>query len=88
MGMLQTILRKVPDGKTSNDVIKSINIDLQNHFSEHDNSCDEYKVGLVNANNFDEIWQVQETYKDTPEIKEKYRAIAKDGRLVYAEIDY
>lgn len=82
------MLRKVPDGKTSSDIIKSINIDLQNYFSESDNSCDEYRVGLVNASNFDEIWEVQETYKNTPEIKEKYRGMANDGKLVYAEIDY
>lgn len=88
MGMLQTILRKVPDDKTAVDVIKLINADLQNHFSDYDNSCEDYKVGLVTSENFDNIWDVQETYKNTPEIKEKYRGIASKGKLVYAEIDY
>ena len=88
MGMLQTMIRKIPDGKTSNEVIRNINSELDNHFDEHDNSCDSYNVGILREHNFEEIWEVQETYKNTPEIKEKYKNLAKEGKLVYIEIDY
>jgi hypothetical protein len=88
MGMLQTMIRKIPDGKTSNEVIRKINSELENHFSDYDNSCESYNVGLLKEFNFDYIWDVQETYKNTPEIKEKYKNLAKEGKLVYIEIDY
>jgi hypothetical protein len=88
MGMLQTMIRKIPEGKTSNEFIRKINSELENHFEEWDNSCESYNVGLLKESNFDSIWDVQETYKNTPEIREKYRNLAKEGKLVYIEIDY
>jgi hypothetical protein len=45
-------------------------------------------VEYLNEQNFERIWKDQETYKDTPEIKEKYFNLAKEGRLVYVEIDW
>jgi hypothetical protein len=88
MGMLETRIRKVPDGMSSNEAIKRINRDLEEYFDQRDNSCDGYDVDLLRESNFDEIWEVQETYKNTPEIKEKYRNLAKEGKLIYIEIDY
>jgi hypothetical protein len=88
MGMLETRIRKVPDGMSSNEAIKRINRDLEEYFDQRDNSCDGYHVDLLRESNFDEIWEVQETYKNTPEIKEKYKNIAKEGKLIYIEIDY
>jgi hypothetical protein len=88
MGMLETRIKKVPDGMTSNDVVKRIQLDLEEYFEQQDNSCESYNVGLLREHNFDEIWEVQETYKNTPEIKEKYFNLAKEGKLVYIEIDY
>ena len=86
--MLETRIRKVPDGMSSNEAIKRINRDLEEYFDQRDNSCDGYHVDLLRESNFDEIWEVQETYKNTPEIKEKYKNIAKEGKLIYIEIDY
>ena len=86
--MLETRIRKVPDGMSSNEAIKRINRDLEEYFDQRDNSCDGYDVDLLRESNFDEIWEVQETYKNTPEIKEKYRNLAKEGKLIYIEIDY
>jgi hypothetical protein len=88
MGMLETRIKKVPEGMSSNDAIKRINRDLEEYFDQQDNSCDGYDVDLLREHNFDEIWEVQETYKNTPEIKEKYRNLAKEGKLIYIEIDY
>jgi hypothetical protein len=45
-------------------------------------------VRSLTEENFDEAWKVQDTYKDTPEIKQKYKNLAKEGQLVYIEIDY
>lgn len=86
--MLETRIKKVPDGMSSNEAIKRINRDLEEYFDQRDNSCDGYHVDLLRESNFDEIWEVQETYKNTPEIKEKYRNLAKEGKLIYIEIDY
>jgi len=88
MGMLETKLVKVPEGKTLNETARKLREELEDYFSDYDNSCDDFKIGPLTGENFDEVWQVQETYKNTPEIKEKYRAFAKEGKLVYAEIDW
>lgn len=86
--MLETQIKRIPDGMTSNEMIRKMNIQLEDHFSDYDNSCEEYNVGLLKEHNFDEIWEVQDTYKNTPEIKEKYRGLAKEGKLIYIQIDY
>jgi len=86
--MLETKLVKVPEGKTLNETARKLREELEDYFSDYDNSCDDFKIGPLTGENFDEVWQVQETYKNTPEIKEKYRAFAKEGKLVYAEIDW
>jgi len=88
MGMLETRIKRVPEGKDRNETARQLRLELENYFSDHDNSCDDFKVGALTGENFDEVWEVQETYKDTPEIKEKYRGLAKEGKLIYAEIDY
>lgn len=86
--MIETRLKRVPEGKTLSETIASIRRDLENYFSDYDNSCESYKVELVEIEKFDEIWEVQETFKDTPEIKEKYRTLAKNKQLILIEIDY
>ncbi len=82
------MIRKVPDGKTPTQMISLINSELNDHFTQHDSFCESYNVGILKESNFEEIWDVQETYKNTPEIKEKYKNLAKEGKLVYIEIDY
>ena len=88
MGMLETRIKRVPEGKDRNETARQLRLELDDYFSDHDNSCDDFKVGPLTGENFDEVWEVQETYKNTPEIKEKYRGLAKEGKLVYAEIDW
>jgi hypothetical protein len=82
------MIRRIPEEKTSSEFIRKINSELESYFDEQDNSCESYNVGLLKEFNFDYIWDIQETYKNTPEIKEKYRNLAKEGKLVYVEIDY
>ena len=86
--MLETRIKRVPDGKDRNETARQLRAELDDYFSDHDNSCDDFKVGPLTGENFDEVWEVQETYKNTPEIKEKYRGLAKEGKLIYAEIDW
>jgi len=88
MGMLETRIKKVPEGKDRNETARQLRLELEDYFSDYDNSCDDFKIGPLTGENFDEVWEVQETYKNTPEIKEKYRGLAKEGKLVYAEIDW
>ena len=88
MGMLETRIKRVPEGKDRNETARQLRMELDDYFSDHDNSCDDFKIGALTEKNFDEVWEVQETYKNTPEIKEKYRGLAKEGKLVYAEIDW
>lgn len=86
--MLETRIKRVPEGKDRNETARQLRLELEDYFSDHDNSCDDFKIGPLTGENFDEVWEVQETYKNTPEIKEKYRGLAKEGKLVYAEIDW
>jgi len=86
--MLETRIKRVPEGKDRNETARQLRLELEEYFSDYDNSCDDFKIGPLTGENFDEVWEVQETYKNTPEIKEKYRGLAKEGKLVYAEIDY
>jgi hypothetical protein len=88
MGMLETQIKRIPEGKTSAEAIKQTLNQLEEHFSDYDNSCESYEVKTLTESNFEEVWEVQDTYKDTPEIKAKYKNLAKDGQLIYVEIDY
>jgi hypothetical protein len=88
MGMLETRIKRVPEGKDRNETARQLRLELENYFSDYDNSCEDFKVDPLTSENFDEVWTVQETYKNTPEIKEKYRGLAKEGKLVYVEIDW
>ena len=88
MGMLETRIKRVPEGKDRNETARQLRLELEDYFSDYDNSCEDFKIGPLTEQNFDEVWEVQETYKNTPEIKEKYRGLAKEGKLVYAEIDW
>lgn len=86
--MLETQIKRIPEGKTKTEYIQILLNQLEDHFADYDSSCESYEVKTLTGENFDEVWEVQDTYKNTPEIKEKYRGLAKEGKLVYIEIDY
>lgn len=88
MGMLETRIKRVPDGKDKADVMRQLRSELEDYFEDSGNSCDDYKVTMLMPEDFDEVWEVQETYNNTPEIKEKYRGLAKEGKLIHIEIDW
>ncbi len=86
--MLETRIKRVPEGKNKQEYRDNLQSELDDFFSQRENSCDSCEVEYLNEQNFDEVWEVQETYKNTPEIKERYRGLAKEGKLVYVEIDW
>ena len=86
--MLETQIKLIPEGKTKTEYIQNLLNQLENHFSDYDNSCESYEIKTLTESNFDEVWEVQDTYRNTPEIKQKYRNLAKEGKLIYVEIDY
>jgi len=88
MGMLETQIKRIPEGKTKSEYIQKLLSQLEDHFSDYENSCDGYEVKTLTEENFNKVWEVQDTYKNTPEIKEKYKNLAKEGQLIYIEIDY
>jgi hypothetical protein len=88
MGMLETQIKRIPEGKTKSEYIQKLLRDLEVYFSDSYVSCESYEVKTLTESNFDEVWEVQDTYKDTPEIKAKYKNLAKEGQLIYIEIDY
>lgn len=88
MGMLETQIKRIPEGKTKSQYMQSLLNQLEDYFSDSDNSCESYEVKTLTEEDFDVVWEVQDTYKDTPEIKAKYKNLAKDGQLIYIEIDY
>ncbi len=86
--MLETQIKRIPEGKTKSEYIQKLLRDLEVYFSDSYVSCESYEVKTLTESNFDEVWEVQDTYKDTPEIKSKYKNLAKEGQLIYIEIDY
>ncbi len=86
--MLETQIKRIPEGKTKSEYIQKLLRDLEVYFSDSYVSCESYEVKTLTESNFDEVWEVQDTYKDTPEIKAKYKNLAKEGQLIYIEIDY
>ena len=86
--MLETEIKRIPEGKTKTEYIQNLLNQLQDYFRDEENSCESYEIKTLTESNFDEVWKVQDTYKDTPEIKEKYRNLAKENKLIYIEIDY
>ena len=88
MGMLETQIKRIPEGKTPAEAIKQTLNKLEDYFSDYDNSCESYEVKTLTESDFEEVWEVQDTYKDTPEIKQKYLGLAKAGQLIYIQIDY
>jgi hypothetical protein len=85
MGMIQTILRKVPDGVTPSAYMKTLHTQAYNNI---EGDYEDYEIFAVKPERFDEIWSTQKTFKDTPEIREKYRGVASEGNLIAVEIDW
>jgi hypothetical protein len=83
--MLECYMKKVPEGTRVGEYISEIERRLDNDYAE---DAENYSVELANELNFDECWDLQENLKRTDEIKQKYYALMKEGKVVYIEIEW
>ena len=84
MGMLQSWMRRVPDGMEPQAFVSSIERNLP-QFAE---GADGWKVELVKPERFAECWLDQENLKRTPDVEAKYLALAQQGQVVFVEVDW
>ena len=83
--MLEQHMKKLPDGKQMHEYIKELYSKLNEYTEE---GCEGYEVYVVDQNNFQEYWEQQENLKQTDEVREKYYNLAKEGKVVFIEIDW
>jgi hypothetical protein len=82
--MIQSIMMKAPDEKTGQQFLNGVLGRLPD-FSEGAEHAD---ASLLSIADFERCWEDQENLKREPAIKEKYRALTEQGRVVYVEIDW
>ncbi len=90
MGMLETHMKLVPDGITLPDYLATVGVRVAERaagdFGEA--RAEGHEVRAVTATSFDEDWSQQENLKQTDEVREKYRRLAGEGKVIYVEIDW
>jgi len=82
--MLETWMKRVPEGKDSPTFLKEVH----DYMHEYAEGADGYEVKWVNEENFDECWKEQENLKTSDQIREKYRDLSKQGKVVFIQIDW
>lgn len=89
MGMIQTLMKKVPDDKSADVFAGEVAARAKAQMDEDaGNSHDGCDCRVLKLENFDEAWNDQENLKDTPEIREKYRQLTQEGRVILLEMDW
>lgn len=91
MGMLQVQMRKAPDGKTPTEFLREVEARCNVLASQGDADGDRPEGAtafILTPEKFEETWASQENLKQTPEIKEKYRQLTLEGKVIVAEIDW
>ena len=84
MGMIQTLIRKVPDGEDTDAYLADVIRRLPSFAEGAEHSA----AGVLTETNFEEHWANQENLKNEPAIREKYLGLAKARRVVFVEIDW
>ena len=82
--MIQTLMKKVPEGKTLQQFIKEVEARLP----EYSDGAEGAEVIVVTPENFNDLWNGQENLKKEPEIEAKYRKLAAEQRVIAVEIDW
>lgn len=82
-------MKKVPDDKTPGEFAGEVEMRAQAQMDEdagssHD-GCD---CRVLKPEDFDEAWNDQENLKDTEEVREKYRKLTEEGRVILLEMDW
>ena len=89
MGMIQTLMKKVPDDKTPSQFVQEVQERALAQMNEDaGNSHDGCECRVLEAQDFDVEWENQENLKKTLEIKEKYRNLTNEGRVILLEMDW
>jgi len=88
MGMLECSLHRIPEDMSVDKAIRATRSWVDDKADDSDMRPESANISILNEADFEEAWELQETYRKTPEIKEKYRLLAKEGRLIYVEIDW
>ena len=84
MGMIQTFIKKTPEGKTPWE----FRSEVEKRLPEYSVGADGAIVGFLTPDNFDEHWDNQENLKKTDEIRDKYRKLTSEGKVIFVEIDW
>jgi predicted thioredoxin/glutaredoxin len=84
MGMIQAMIKKVPDGKTSGDYMREV----EARMPEYAEGAEGHTIELITAATFEKWWADQENLKREKPIEEKYKALAAEGRVIGVEIDW
>ena len=77
-------MKKVPDGKQPHEFLKEVN----SYMDDYAEGADGYEVKWVDDNNFEECWEEQENLKRNTDIYNKYKILAKNGKVVFVQIDW
>ena len=77
-------MKKVPDGKQPHEFLKEVN----SYMDDYAEGADGYEVKWVNDSNFEECWEEQENLKRNTEVYNRYKILAKNGKVVFVQIDW
>jgi hypothetical protein len=53
-----------------------------------DSDYEETEITVMNRDNFEELWKDQDYFKNTPEIKAKYKKLAEENKLVHLFVEW
>jgi len=84
MGMLEIWMKKVPDGKQPHEFIKEVRA----YMDDYAEGADGYEIKWVDENNFEECWEEQENLKRNTDVYNRYKILARNGKVVFVEIDW
>ncbi len=86
MGMIETHMKKVPDDKTALQYATEV-LDRAKE-KIYEDGGDGCECEILTPAKFEQIWNDQENLKKTDEIKEKYRQLTSEGRVIFLEMDW
>ena len=82
--MLETWMKKIPDGKDLPTFIKEVH----DYMGDYAEGADGYEVKVVGEKDFEECWEEQENLKRNTEVYNRYKILAKNGKVVFVQIDW
>ena len=89
MGMLDIRMRAVPVSLTLEQFVADIEARVRSlYHTPGEASPEGHSITILKPDDFEEQWSMQENLKQTPEVKEKYRKLTTEGRVVVLEVDW